>query len=643
MEARTGATRPPQLCTLHTTMRKEDANTSIPAGSLILSSRAPIRETRQLWSKALQTKLINFFATSTPDLLKTDMIGNGTGYQVDTDAIFTWLLQNPDTAASFFTTQQATSSASGNVTFTATLNTTLGPVDVPNVSLFGHQSRILVTDYAIGNHTLLYSSADIATYGVFDDGVVIVQYLKTGQTGEFAFKNEPGLTFTVNGPSSSFASANSSTSGQAFTWTQEAGATIVTFSNGVSAWLLSQETAWTFWAPSTSADVYGSPEEKIFILGSYLVRNASVSGDILSISGDNNVTTTIEAYVGSAAISTISWNGIALAATQTNYGTYTATIPGAEDRNITLPALTNWQSADSLPEASPSFDDSAWIIANKTTTKAYIAPYTLPVLFSSDYGYYVGAKVYRGYFPASENYTTVAITASGGAGFGWTAWLNGVLVGGDTGNTSVLETTSANLTLPPSALSTDAATANVLTVLVDYHGHDETSIAGGLAVPRGIYGAQLFPGGTTTTSTGFTQWKIQGNAGGNTTQLDPVRGPMNEGGLYGERLGWFLPGFDPASSYPSSLGVWDDSTPLVGLNASGVRFYTTSFDLAIDADLDAPLGLAFTAAAGTVARVMFWINGYQYGEYRRPLPAVKPRFSSQRFFQGSPNPVCELR
>lgn len=43
---------------------------------------APVRETRQLWSKMLQTKLVNLFAASSPDLLKTEMIGNGTAYQV---------------------------------------------------------------------------------------------------------------------------------------------------------------------------------------------------------------------------------------------------------------------------------------------------------------------------------------------------------------------------------------------------------------------------------------------------------------------------------------------------------------------------------------------------------------------------------
>lgn len=541
-------------------------------------------------------------------------------------------------------TQQATSSSAANITFTLSLNTSAGPVDVPNVSLFGHQSRIAVTDYPIGDHTLLYSSGDIATWATFGDGTtVLVQYLKVGQTGEFAFKNEPHLTYTVYGsPSQSgFASSNSSSStSQVFTYTQDSGATLVKFSNGVLVYLLAQETAWEFWAPSTGTDVYGSADEKIFILGPYLVRSASVTnnGGVLEISGDSNVTTTIEAYVGSkTALDSITWNGIELQnVTQTPYGTYKAEIPGAESRNITLPSLQDnnkWRSADSLPEAQPGFDDSAWTVCNKTSSLAYIAPYTLPVLFSSDYGYYVGAKLYRGYFPSSSNYTSVAITASGGDAFGWSAWLNGVYIGGDTGNTSVLETTSAVLTLPASALllNTTDTTSNVLTVLVDYHGHDETSVAGGLAVPRGIYGAQLSPG-TSTTATGFTEWKIQGNAGGGDANIDPVRGPMNEGGLYGERLGWHLPGFDPDTSYSSSSSlaattaastVWDDSTPYTGLNnTAGVRFYITTFDLDLDADLDVPLGLQFAAPTGTIARVLFWINGYQYGKY---VPHIGPQ------------------
>jgi hypothetical protein len=42
-------------------------------------------------------------------------------------------------------------------------------------------------------------------------------------------------------------------------------------------------------------------------------------------------------------------------------------------------------------------------------------------------------------------------------------------------------------------------------------------------------------------------WRIQGGTGD-----DPVRGPLNAGGLYGERAGWHLPGFPDTSGSPST-------------------------------------------------------------------------------------------
>lgn len=502
------------------------------------------------------------------------------------------------------------------MTFSATLDTSSGIVTVPDVSLLGRQSRIFVTDYAFGEHTLLYSSADVATWATFDDADAIVFYLKEGQTGQFAFKGEPGLTYAVHG-SSALSSSNSTTAGQAFTYVQGSGSTFVKFSNGVLVYLLDQPTAWKLWAPSTAAEVYRSPSQTVLILGPYLVRSASISDGALHASGDNDVATTLEAFVGATPITSIFWNGQELSASKTAYGTYTADIPGTEARTVSLPSLDTWASADSLPEAQPNFDDSAWVICNKTSTLSPIKPYTLPVLFASDYGYYPGAKIYRGYFTGS-NFTSVNISASGGLAFGWNAWLNGVLVGGDPGNAS-LPTTTQVLDLPLSALQKSNGT-NVLTVVVDYHGHDQTSTAKGVENPRGILGAQLLPG-TTTTDTGFTLWKIQGNAGGS-ANIDAVRGPMNEGGLYGERLGWHLPGFSPAASYPPSLGDWDESTPLDGRDSSGIRFYVSSFSLDVGDDLDAPLGLSFSSPAGTVARVMFWVNGYQYGKYE---PHIGPQ------------------
>ena len=172
------------------------------------------------------------------------------------------------------------------------------------------------------------------------------------------------------------------------------------------------------------------------------------------------------------------------------------------------------------------------------------------------------------------------ITCSGGLAFGWSAWLNGVLLGGNVGNAS-LTTTNAVLPLLSSGLQ---VMNNILTVVVDYHGHDETSTAKGVENPRGILGASLLPSSNSTEAAGFKLWKIQGNAGGS-ANIDPVRGPMNEGGLYGERVGWHLPSFKPPDS------TFDRSSPFTGLDSSGIRFYLTTFKLNIDNDLDVPLGI----------------------------------------------------
>lgn len=491
------------------------------------------------------------------------------------------------------------------VTFSANLNTSEGIITVGDIALNGRRSKILVTDYKFGSNTLLYSSVDVLTYGIFDKDVIIF-YLEEGEVGQFALKNGAlPAGHTVYGTSNvSTALSGSSTT---VIYTQGAGQTVLEV-NGVLVYLLEQKTAWKFWAPPTTSNPDVKPNEQIFVLGPYLVRTAQISHDVMYVSGDNDNATTIEAYTGNAAIQTINWNSIRLKTTKTPYGSIVAQIPGTGDREISLPSLTDWRSADSLPEKETSYDDSKWTQCNKTTTLSPVAPLTLPVLFSSDYGYYTGAKVYRGYFDGT-NATAVNITCSGGLAFGWNAWLNGVLLGGDVGNAS-LTTTNAVLALPSSALKDSD---NLIAIVVDYNGHDETSTAKGVENPRGILGASLLP--TDSTETGFKLWKIQGNAGGS-SNIDPVRGPMNEGGLYGERLGWHLPYFNP------SRAQFSHSSPIQGLNTSGIAFYITTFNLNIDSDLDAPLGISLAAASGTIARVMIWINGYQYGKF---VPHIGPQ------------------
>ncbi|GKT53116.1 beta-galactosidase B [Colletotrichum tofieldiae] len=567
---------------------------------------APLRETREQWTKLFQTKLIGLFTRVSSDLLKADMVGNGTGYSLSSTSAFSWVLRNPDTQAGFTIVQQNNTNSMSPIQFDVKLDTTVGSVTVPNVVLNGRQSKILVTDYVFGKHTILYASADITTYGIFDREVLVF-YLQEGQTGEFAFKNETDLTFEVFGDTDLKKGTNGGHA--AFTWKQAAGSTVVKFSNGALVYLLEQKTAWRFWAPPTTSNPDVKPSEQLFVLGPYLVRSASISHGVLHISGDSDRATTLEAYVGDKPIETIDWNGKRLAATKTPYGSFAVQIPGAEDRAVTLPELKNWRAAEALPEAAPEYDDTRWAVCNKTTTPNPYAPVTLPVLYSSDYGFYPGAKIYRGYFDGA-NATSVNITASGGLAFGWSAWINGQFLGGDAGSASAT-TTNKTLVFPRGPLR---ESDNVVTVVVDYHGHDQASTAQGINNPRGILGAQLQPG-STRTNTGFKLWKLTGAAGGE-ANIDPVRGPMNEGGLYPERLGWHLPGFAPTG--PS----WKPETPLDGLSRAGIRFYVTDFTLNIDSDLDAPLGLEFSAPAGTVARLMFWINGYQYGKF---VPHIGPQ------------------
>ena len=557
---------------------------------------APLRETREVQDKFRQTKLLGLFVRVSQDLLTTFMESNGTGNAVSSSAIWTWVLRNPYTGAGFYLVQQNNSAPQTLQTFSVYLNTSVGAITVPNVQLDGRQSKFLVTDYHFANETLLYSSAELLTYGLFDVPVLVF-YLDSGQVGEFAFKSLSSLTFRTFGAPVNLTSSNSGSGNGSFTkytYTQGTGPSIVKFSNEVLAYLLDRPSAWTFFAPPTTLDPDVSPDQQIFVLGPYNVRNASLSNGVVQISGDNANETLIEVYVGDKSVKQIQWNGMQLTTESTRYGSLTARIPGAENRTIALPALTQWKTNDSLPEAQRDYNDANWTVCNKTSTLSPVPPLTLPVLFSSDYGFYTGIKLYRGYF-SGTNATSANITVQGGIASGWNAWLNGALVGGNPGNAS-LSATSALLDFSNATLEEDG---NVLTVVTDYTGHDETSTGpAGAENPRGILGAELYGAGNTSLT--FSQWKIQGNAGGS-ANIDPVRGPMNEGGLYGERLGWHLPGFDTSS--------WETGSPTEGLAKAGVAWYVTTFDLDIDDDLDVPLGIELDAPNGTVARVMIFMNG----------------------------------
>lgn len=92
---------------------------------------------------------------------------------------------------------------------------------------------------------------------------------------------------------------------------------------------------------------------------------------------------------------------------------------------------------------------------------------------------------------------------------------------------------------------------------------------------------------------------------------DKVRGIFNDGGLFGEREGWHLPGFDT-----SKWATRDISEGLPG-NTAGVGFFVTTFNLNIPSNTDIPLSFVFDENIGVTNqpyRAILFVNGWMMGK-----------------------------
>ena len=133
-------------------------------------------------------------------------------------------------------------------------------------------------------------------------------------------------------------------------------------------------------------------------------------------------------------------------------------------------------------------------------------------------------------------------------------------------------------------------------------GHEEDyNSTNGNKAARGLTGASLI-GAPLTSIT----WRLQGVRGGEDL-IDPVRGPLSTGGLYGERAGWSLPGYPDGSWTPVTLPT-TDTTP-------GVSWYRTDVALDLPKGQDTSLGLTITDDPSRQYRAMMFVNGWEVGNY----------------------------
>lgn len=330
----------------------------------------------------------------------------------------------------------------------------------------------------------------------------------------------------------------------------------------------------------------------------YLVRNASITNSSLYISADFNATTSIEVIGAHPGISNLFING-----EEKTYPKAEVVLPALD---LGLPDLSNlkWNYIDSLPEIKPEYDDSLWVLADHpNTTNPAAKPLLTPVsLYGSDYGFHVGALIYRGSFTSTSQENSLYISTRGGWAFASSVFLNDTLIGSFPGGMES-EWSNATYSLP----SLKGGSTYILTVLVDNMGLEEdTPGADDMKSPRGIIDYAL----TSSNSTGSTSisWKLTGNLGGE-YYIDQTRGPLNEGGFFAERQGFTAPN-PPIESFTAG-------SPYTGLDTAGVSYYTANFSLALPSEKwDIPLSFVFknsTAARGY--RVLLYVNGWQFGRY----------------------------
>ncbi|KAI0632367.1 glycoside hydrolase superfamily [Trametes polyzona] len=589
---------------------------------------AAIHENRELSAKYDDLKRQGLFLRSSPEFRKTDWVGTSTGgipgFSLSNKAAFVTLLKNPDTGAGFFITRQTNSTSTAHISFNITVPTSKGAFSIPQttegIALNGRQSKVIVTDYTFGaRSSVLYSTASIFFAGTIGGRDVLFLF------GDSEQSHEASIIFTGNGTriqSAHAGFASTSDAQQPPIVTIFPGVTgLVTIWDSDTQLVLFADTttAATFWAPpirqETCETVSGfenfwqfGTNTTVLVGGPYLVRNATLddNGHTLALRGDLNASVALT-VIAPPSVQAVTWNGQrvddlrAATAPHGHGGFLTGHLnPRASIKGIQTPKLTGWKYADSLPEVKPGFDDSKWVVADHTTTN--ITHKRMfgdgRILFGCDYGFCENHVIWRGHFKGTGAEKSVDLTINGGSSFAASVWINDRFI--STVHNGK-EEINAVFTFPHGSVKVGGD--NVVTVVQDNMGNDEDDTE---KSPRGIPGFKLNSGN-------FTTWKVQGKVGGYLNYPDKVRGVMNEGGLFGEREGWHLPGFDLASAKFTSRDI-SEGLPN---SSAGVGFFVTTFDLDLPSGTDPRFNFVFDGGegkSGQAYRALLFVNGWKFGK-----------------------------
>ena len=605
---------------------------------------AGIAENRSIRNKHREYALTGGFWSAFPAFIGADRVSAGAGNDVASSnkPVYTAKFSATDgSSQTFYVARQQDSTSFQLAAYKMNVTTDRGARTIPvtgNFTLVGRDSRLIAINGKLPSSTLLYSSASASFARSIDGTDVVVLHSDAGHPQEAVFALNAGAsdTFTAQvydytgALSTRAATIDTSKPGEVqINWTKGTDSTtrVVLQSGNVKILALLTDTvkAYKTYAPPIAIKGtighYAGLSELALVSGTYLVKNATIDNDTLALYGAANISSSLD-IVTRSAVTKVSWNGAMLNTKKSPWGSLVATVPGPSSAatSLTAPGLTGWKYADSLPEASATFDDSKWTVAGLTSSNNEYFQDPLvqtegKVLFADAYGHHANNIVWRGHFSAGSTPPTgIYFRYEGGKYSAGSLFLNSVFLGSL--HADNYSDDFANFTFPAGALKTGGA--NVITFLHDNTGLEED---GGFApigfrtyesdndsklnlqslkMPRGIIAYNWL--GSTTTK--MDEWRVQGNFKGEDAP-DRVRTYINEGGLYGEVQGWHLPGFDDSK--------WTSGSPTDGLSTAGVGFYRTTFNLNVPAGHDIPISVRFSEDKGSDYRALLYINGWQFG------------------------------
>ena len=557
---------------------------------------AAIDEGRNQTSKLVPMKQIGLMLESVPDLAQLDA---STSVTASNSSVKTYHLTNSSTGAHFYFLRNDSSSAVSSVTLPVT--TSAGTLTVPasgGMNFPAKDMKLLATGISLGHRTLLYATVQPmyqATIGARDLAVFAG---RTGDSAEVMLSatKAPSVTVLAGTATSTYDATN----GRVRINASLSGLirVLINFGDGglpLLVLLADDAASATLWQQTTAAGA-------VLVRGPALVRDGESSGSTLQLTGDTTAASDLEVWAPTG-ISTVSWNGRAVTTSTSSSGSLLATAQLPGPATVTLPTLTGWRYAAENPESAPGFDDSGWRVANKTTSASVTpVPSGQPVLFADDYNFHYGDVWYRGHYSGTSGATSVSLSYSSGTEGLVMAWLDGTPLGTNrlpvpTSSQATTQNWTATATFTiPSVLS--GSGAHVLSVLVRPMAHSEDGGANDAhKTARGLT-AVTFTGATPSLT-----WRIQGGS----TTADATRGPLNTGGLYGERNGWHLPTFSDSAWQSVSLPSSD--------TFQGVRWYRTSFNPALPSGVDASIGLTLTDTSTRAYRAQIFLNGWNLGQY----------------------------